>query len=76
MWIYGGLWKYMKVYASIWKYVQVYGGVLGSCGLGIVTGVTAAAAGDELMPSELYDQGGMRTENIRSCRLPSDSPQS
>ena len=51
--VYGGIWKYMEVYDGIWR----YGGVASALG---------ALAADELMPSELYLQGGMRMKHLYS----------
>ena len=48
----------MEVYESIWRDMGVYGGAPG-----------APSAADELMPSELYHQGGMRIMSKHSCGL-------
>ena len=52
------IWRYMRVYEGICRYTKVYGGILKY--MGIYGGGCGAAAG-ELMPSELYHKGGMRT---------------
>ena len=51
MTVYGGISMYVKVYGGIWKYM--WG----------APGTDASAAG-ELIPSELYHQGGMRISLI------------
>ena len=49
----------MKVYGGVCKYIEVYGGIWRYEGAPGAPGAGAPAAG-ELMPSELYHQGGMR----------------
>ena len=53
--VHGGIWRYIGVYGGAWRYVRCVGGCGGGCGGGGVGG-----GGGELMPSELYHQGGMR----------------
>ena len=50
--VYGKICRYMEVYQDIWNYMDVYGDAPG-----------AAAAADELMPSELYQQGSIQIES-------------
>ena len=51
--VYGGIWRHMEVYGGIWRYMEVYGGPRG------------VAAADELIPSELYHEGGMRIIKLK-----------
>ena len=61
--VYGGICVYMKVYEDIPWYVEVHEGILGYMEVyGTILG--APAAWGELVPSELYHQGGLRIETL------------
>ena len=62
--VYEGLLRYMKVHGGICEYIYIYMKVYA----GMWSALGAPAAAGELMPSELYHQGGMRMAKYTPIR--------